>query len=246
MTPCRSFICISSSSNSLEICHKWNNILSFLFHPISCLNFSSLKTYEKIKWVVSMTWAPEHLAWSLATSFSATSTVVKTVGNAAASIWDHDVGRWISNFGSCQFKIPRKSSWYPTENEAPNSSLPTTLWNQTRRFNKLPVHQFWTCKTRLTIFTFGGAIRATCSCYANIVLKLDADYRCTFTVLFSYKFKKMDTCDMIKSLTWPDTKLCPKPTTQTATVQKSTLWLSLPPFWFEWHFSVYISPPDFW
>lgn len=101
-------------------------------------------------------------------------------------------------------------------------------------------------QTRLTIFTFGGAIRATCSCYANIVLKLDADYRCTFTVLFSYKLKKMDTCDMIKSLTWPDTKLCPKPTTQTATVQKSTLWLSLPPFWFEWHFSVYISPPDFW
>lgn len=56
----------------------------------------------------------------------------------------------------------------------------------------------------------------------------------------------MDTCDMIKSLTSPDTKLCPKPTTQTATVQKNTFWLSLPPFWFEWHFSVYISPPDFW
>lgn len=35
----------------------------------------------------------------------------------------------------------------------------------------------------------------------------------------------MDTSDMIKSLTWPDTKLCPKPTTQTATVQKKT-----PPF----------------
>ena len=93
----------------------------------------------------------------------------------------------------------------------------------------------------------GVAIRTTCSCYADIVFKLDVDYRCTFTVLLSYNCMYIvDTSDMIKSVTWPDTKLCPKPTTQTATVQKKHLLAQSPPFWFEWHFSVYISPPDFW
>lgn len=110
---------------------------------------------KKISWVVSMTWAPEYLAWRLATSLSATSTVVKTVGNAAASIWDHDVGRSISNFGSCQFKILRKSSWYPTEDEAPNSSRPTTLWNQTPTVQQVTN---WTNSGpgNQTMFTFGG------------------------------------------------------------------------------------------
>ena len=121
---------------------------------------------------------PEDLAWRLATSLRATSTVVKTVGNAAASIWDHAVGRSISNFGSCRkgttvyHGIPLRwgSKLFPSNQRVKLSSLTSYQFTDCGPANQTNYVHFW------------GAIQTTCSCVPIYYFKtICIDCRCDFT-----------------------------------------------------------------